>query len=81
MNVKTLCLGVLSERDLSGYEIKKSFEESFRHFFLAGFGSFPTGQPTQIEVQPQVTAPIVVLDLTVTLPDFPGGLAQLLNVH
>jgi PadR family transcriptional regulator AphA len=39
MDVKTLCLGVLSERPMSGYEIKKHFEDAFRHFFLAGFGS------------------------------------------
>ena len=39
MNVKTLCLGVLSDRELSGYEIKKCFEEEFQHFFVAGFGS------------------------------------------
>jgi PadR family transcriptional regulator AphA len=39
MDVKTLCLGVLSERPMSGYEIKKHFEQAFQHFFLAGFGS------------------------------------------
>ncbi len=39
MNVKTLCLGVLSAADCTGYEIKKVFEDSFRHFFRASYGS------------------------------------------
>lgn len=39
MDVRTLCLGVLSERAMSGYEIKKHFEQAFRHFFIAGYGS------------------------------------------
>jgi PadR family transcriptional regulator, regulatory protein AphA len=39
MDVKTLCLGVLSAEDHSGYEIKRRCEEVFRHFFVAGFGS------------------------------------------
>ncbi len=39
MDVKTLCLGALSERPMTGYEIKKQFEAAFRHFFLAGYGS------------------------------------------
>lgn len=39
MDVKTLCLGVLSRGDASGYEIKKVFEEAFSHFYVAGFGS------------------------------------------
>jgi DNA-binding PadR family transcriptional regulator len=39
MDVKTLCLGVLTERDLSGYEIKRHFEDAFSHFFVAGYGS------------------------------------------
>lgn len=39
MDVKTLCLGVLSGADHSGYEIKRCCEEVFRHFFVAGFGS------------------------------------------
>lgn len=39
MDVKTLCLGVLCLGEASGYEIKKEFEESFQHFFVAGFGS------------------------------------------
>lgn len=39
MNVKTLCLGALTERDLTGYEIKQHFEEAFSHFFVAGYGS------------------------------------------
>ena len=40
MDVKTLCLGVLSRGSASGYEIKKQCEEGpFAHFYAAGFGS------------------------------------------
>ena len=39
MDVKTLCLGVLTEGDKTGYEIKRCFENAFSHFFAAGFGS------------------------------------------
>ena len=39
MDVKTLCLGVLAEHPMTGYEIKKLFEQQFRHFFVAGYGS------------------------------------------
>ncbi|HYE48653.1 MAG TPA: PadR family transcriptional regulator [Azospirillaceae bacterium] len=40
MDVKTLCLGVLSRADASGYEIRKEFEEGpLSHFCDAGFGS------------------------------------------
>ena len=40
MDVKTLCLGVLSRHACSGYEIRKQFEEGpFSHFQEAGFGS------------------------------------------
>lgn len=39
MDVKALCLGVLAERPMSGYEIKKLFDRGFRHFFVAGYGS------------------------------------------
>lgn len=40
MDVKTLCLGVLSLGDASGYAIKKAFESGpFAHFNRAGFGS------------------------------------------
>ena len=40
MDVKTLCLGVLSQGDASGYEIRKMFEEGpFAHFHHASFGS------------------------------------------
>ncbi len=39
MDVKTLCLGVLSFGDMAGYDIKKYLETHFGHFFLAGFGS------------------------------------------
>ena len=40
MNVRTLCLGVLSTGEASGYEIKKSIEEGmFSHFIEASYGS------------------------------------------
>ncbi len=40
MDVKILCLGVLSRADCSGYEIRKQFEEGpFGHFQDAGYGS------------------------------------------
>lgn len=40
MDVKTLCLGVLSRGESTGYEIRKQFEEGpFAHFQDAGYGS------------------------------------------
>ena len=40
MDIKTLCLGVLTEADASGYEIHKAFEEGpFAHIHTASFGS------------------------------------------
>lgn len=39
MDVRTLCLGVLSQGDYTGYDIKKFFESSFASFFPAGYGS------------------------------------------
>ena len=40
MNVRTLCLGVLSVGEASGYEIKKDIEEGlFSHFIDASYGS------------------------------------------
>ncbi|MBC8240156.1 MAG: PadR family transcriptional regulator [Alphaproteobacteria bacterium] len=40
MDVKTLCLGILTFGDATGYEIKGYFEDGpFSHFFQAGFGS------------------------------------------
>ncbi|HZD25055.1 MAG TPA: helix-turn-helix transcriptional regulator [Alphaproteobacteria bacterium] len=39
MDVRTLCLGVLSMGDASGYEIKKRLEEGFSYFYDASFGS------------------------------------------
>jgi PadR family transcriptional regulator, regulatory protein AphA len=39
MDVRTLCLGVLSMGPASGYEIKKRLEGPFRHFYDASFGS------------------------------------------
>jgi DNA-binding PadR family transcriptional regulator len=40
MDVKSLCLGVLSLGDASGYEIRKMFEEGpFSHFHQASYGS------------------------------------------
>lgn len=39
MDIKTLCLGVLTQGEASGYDIKKHFEDVFSHFYVAGFGS------------------------------------------
>lgn len=39
MDVKTLCLGLLSQDEACGYDLKKTFETRFRHFFVAGYGS------------------------------------------
>lgn len=39
MDVKTLCLGALTSGEASGYDIKKFFECTFSHFFVAGYGS------------------------------------------
>ncbi len=40
MNVRTLCLGILSMREATGYEIKKMVEEGiFSHFIDASYGS------------------------------------------
>lgn len=40
MDVRMVCLGVLSLGDATGYEIRKSFEEGpFQYFTDAGFGS------------------------------------------
>jgi len=39
MDVKTVCLGMLTYGEASGYDLKKAFESSFAHCFAAGFGS------------------------------------------
>jgi DNA-binding PadR family transcriptional regulator len=39
MDVRTLSLGLLMHGPMSGYEIKKRLETSFRHFVSAGYGS------------------------------------------
>lgn len=39
MDVKTVCLGMLTDGEASGYDLKKHFESSFGHFFTAGYGS------------------------------------------
>jgi PadR family transcriptional regulator, regulatory protein AphA len=40
MDVRTLCLGVLTLGDASGYEVRKHFEDGpFAYFHAAGFGS------------------------------------------
>jgi PadR family transcriptional regulator, regulatory protein AphA len=40
VNVRTLCLGYLSLREATGYEMKKDFEEGlFCHFMEASYGS------------------------------------------
>jgi DNA-binding PadR family transcriptional regulator len=39
MDVKTLCLGLLSINEACGYDLKKEFESIFKHFYSAGYGS------------------------------------------
>ena len=40
MNVRTLCLGILSLHEATGYEIRKMVEEgTFSHFIDASYGS------------------------------------------
>jgi len=39
VDVKTVCLGMLTDGEASGYDLKKYFESSFGHFFPAGYGS------------------------------------------
>lgn len=39
MDVKQLCLGVLTSGEATGYDVKRYFEENFEHFFRAGYGS------------------------------------------
>lgn len=39
MDVKTVCLGLLTFGEASGYDLKKHFEASFEHFFPVGYGS------------------------------------------
>jgi PadR family transcriptional regulator AphA len=39
VDVKDLCLGALTYGEATGYDIKKFFESSFSHCFVAGYGS------------------------------------------
>ena len=39
MDIRTLCLGLLTMGDASGYEIKKTFEDELSHFYEASYGS------------------------------------------
>lgn len=39
MDIRTLCLGILTIEDATGYEIKKTFEEDLSHFYEASYGS------------------------------------------
>jgi PadR family transcriptional regulator AphA len=39
MDIRTLCLGILTMDDATGYEIKKKFEQELSHFYDASFGS------------------------------------------
>src|SRR4051812_30732151 len=40
MDVRTICLGILTRGDATGYEIKKLFEDGgYQHFVEASFGS------------------------------------------
>jgi DNA-binding PadR family transcriptional regulator len=39
MDVKAMCLGLLTFGEASGYDLKKHFEATIDHFFATGFGS------------------------------------------
>jgi PadR family transcriptional regulator AphA len=39
MDIKTLCLGLLTQGAASGYDLKKRFETCFSSFYTAGYGS------------------------------------------
>jgi len=39
MDIRTLCLGILTWEDASGYEIKKIFEDRLSYFYEASYGS------------------------------------------
>ena len=39
MDIRTLCLGILTFGDATGYEIKKRLEGPMRHYYDASFGS------------------------------------------
>ena len=58
MNVRTLCLGILSFREASGYEIKKEIEEGqFSNFIDASFGSiYPALNQLHVEALVTVRA-------------------------
>jgi PadR family transcriptional regulator AphA len=65
MDVKTVCLGLLTFGEATGYDLKKHFEAGFEHFFATGFGSiYPAlasladeGMVTCTEVPPQEGKP------------------------
>jgi len=38
MDVKTVCLGMLTEGEASGYDLKKHFERSVGHFWSESYG-------------------------------------------
>jgi len=62
MDVKTLCLGVLSLGDASGYEIRKMFEEGpFAHFHQASFGSIYPALSKLLQAE-QVTCAVEAQD-------------------
>ncbi len=39
LDVRTMCLGILSFGEATGYELKRHFENGFHHFYAASFGS------------------------------------------
>lgn len=39
MDIRTLCLGLLTRDEATGYEIKKAFQNGLSHFYDASFGS------------------------------------------
>ncbi len=39
LDIRTMCLGILSFGEATGYELKRHFENGFDHFYAASFGS------------------------------------------
>ena len=39
MDLGTLCLGILSQGDTTGYALEKQLEQGYGHNYAAGFGS------------------------------------------
>ena len=89
MDIRTLCLGVLSFGAASGYEIKKRVERSFGSFFDASFGSiYPALNgltrdgfvSCTAEVQEKLSAFLRVIP-NIPRPEVPDGISSDDNVE